>query len=167
MQAKHGARIGAVSFFALALALLAAGSTACAAQVFPDADLLTVDQRISSAFVAGDLVYLQAHIAPDFRFTHGLLEGNSEDRATVLSNAARRPPFYIRRETSAAVAEIHGDTGLVMGRLSAARGPLLNDADQRPRCLVINFVHLYRRHHRTWQWVSHRTAQVITPPAPC
>ena len=116
----------------------------------------------------GDVKLLERHLGEDLVFTHGWFDGGKETKSNLLANAKKEPPrFYLYRKVSSQVVEMHGDIALVLGRLDVRRLPLAKNKETEQMCYALNYVHLYERRKGVWQFVSHRTAQLVEPSLPC
>jgi hypothetical protein len=152
-----------VVFLLVALVIVAALPHAAVAQVeLGDfaTELADLDRRLEEAAVKGDADLLARHLGDDFSFTH--VEGTTETKSDYLSRARRIPGrYFFARDVSHQVVEIHGDVGLVVGRLDIRGfGPRADLTKARqPVCSAIEYVHLYARRDRQWTFVS--TEQLI------
>jgi hypothetical protein len=91
----------------------------CGAQVrSADSQLAELDKRLQQAVVDGRADLLEHFLAEDFTFTHG--EDTKDTKAVWVARARQVPRHYLRRDVSSQVVEIHGDVGLVFGRLDTA-----------------------------------------------
>jgi len=133
-----------------------------------EAELIDLDRRLQEAMVAGDVKLLEQHLGDDFVFTHGWFQGGQETKGDLLKKAKKEPPrFYIYRKVSSQVAEMHGDIALILGRVDVRRLPLAKNKETEQMCYALNYVHLYERRKGVWQFVSHRTAQMVEKSLPC
>lgn len=129
-------------------------------------ELIALDRRIQAAMVTNNLPVLRRMIADDFRFEHS--DGTTERKADVLKAAALNPRYYLRRKVVQAEAEVHGSFGLVFARLEVASGADPADAhEHKAVCYALSYVHVFRKRHRQWQLLSHRTTALIKPERPC
>src|SRR5438067_184413 len=103
-------------------------------------ELAALDQRLQQAVVDGRPEILEQFLSDDFSFTHG---EDTKDNKTVWVNRAKQVPrHYLRRDVSMQVVEIHGDLGLVFGRLDTRGFPPAADPKASvPRCLALDYVH--------------------------
>jgi hypothetical protein len=152
---------------ALALIALATCSTRPVAQsVGVEKQLAELDKQLQQAIVDGRADLVAHYYAPDFTFTHG--EDTKDNQAVWVQRAKQTPRHYLRRQVSGQVIEIHGDVGLVFGRLDT-RGfpPSADPLTSTPRCLAFEYVHTYAKRNGEWLFVSHRTTRVIEDSHPC
>ena len=131
-----------------------------------DTELALLDRQLQQAVVDGRADVLQRFLSDDFIFTHG--EDTKDNKAVWVARAKQHPRHYLRREVSKQVVEIHGDVGLVFGRLDS-RGfpPSADPLTATPRCLALEYVHVYQRRGGEWRFLSHRTTRVIEESHPC
>jgi Domain of unknown function (DUF4440) len=139
----------------------------CGAQVrSADSQLAELDKRLQQAVVDGRADLLEHFLAEDFTFTHG--EDTKDTKAVWVARARQVPRHYLRRDVSNQVVEIHGDVGLVFGRLDT-RGfpPSADPAASTARCLALEYVHTYAKRSGEWIFLSHRTTRVLEESHPC
>ncbi len=129
--------------------------------------LLNLDRKIQEAVVIGDSLLMDSVLANDFLFTHGFMNGGQEDEAKWKQLARRNPPLYFYRRVDSATVELHGDIALVLGTLSIKRRPIARNNETENYCYTLAYVHLYAFRKNRWQFLSHRTAKSVMPPAPC
>ena len=133
-----------------------------------ETELIDLDRRLQEAMVTGDAKLLGQYLGDDFVFTHGLFQGGQETKSDLLDKAKKESPrIYIYRKVSSQVAEMHGDTALVLGRLDVRRVPLARNKETEQMCYALNYVHLYERRKGVWRFISHRTAQMVEQILPC
>ena len=130
------------------------------------ADLAALDKQLQQAVVDGRADLLERFLSEDFTFTHG--EDTKDNKAVWVMRAKQVPRHYLRREVSSQVVELHGDVGLVFGRLDT-RGfpPSADPITSIPRCLSLDYVHAYARRNGQWVFISHRTTRVVEESHPC
>jgi len=129
-------------------------------------ELAELDKLLQQAVVDGRADLLQRFLSDDFSFTHG--EDTKDNKAVWVMRAKQVPRHYLRRDVSRQVVEIHGDVGLVFGRLDM-RGfpPSADPATSTPRCLALEYVHAYTKRKGEWVFLSHRTTHVIEDSHAC
>lgn len=132
-----------------------------------ETEILEFDRRLQEAMVIGDVKLLERHLGDDFIFTHGWFEGGTETKQKLLENAKKETRFYIYRKVSSQVVEMHGKIALVLGRLDVRRQPLAKNNESEQMCYALNYAHLYEQRKGRWQFISHRTAQMIERSKPC
>ena len=132
----------------------------------PKSELAGLDRQLQQAVVDGKPELLQRFLSEDFTFTHG---SNTRDtKAIWVVRAKQQPNHYLRRDVTKQEVEIHGSVGMVFGRLDT-RGfpPTADPVKDTPRCLALEYVHVYERQGSEWRFVSHRTTRVIEDSHPC
>ena len=129
--------------------------------------LAELDRRIQEAMASGDVKIIERYVGDDLIFTHGWFEGGTETKQQLLENAKKETRFYVYRKVSSQVVEMHGDVALVLGRLDVRRQPLAKNKETEQMCYALHYVHLFERRKNLWQFISHRTAQMIQPGKPC
>jgi len=132
----------------------------------PETELYVVDRRLQDAIVGGDIYFLDRHLGDDFILTKGWFSGSVQTKTDMLKGAKSRREFYIHRNVSSQVVELHGDVALVFGRLDVRRLPRAKDGETEQMCYSLSYIHVYVRRKDIWQIVSHRTATEVTP-SPC
>jgi hypothetical protein len=110
-------------------------------------ELIDLQQRIDDAVVAGDLAFLQDAYATDFRFKHGT--GHVDGKESWLKGVEKNKGSYVSRVHSDGEAEIHGDVGVVAGKLKVVR--------KDNHGYVLTYVRVFARHDGRWQMITHRT----------
>lgn len=168
-SSSNMARTG--KLLALAIAWIAAS---CAGSPAPLAEppelqdhLARLDARIQRAIAVDDTPTLESVLASDFLFTHGWLSGGHETRQQILDRSRDRKGFYFSREVSEQIVELHGNVGLVLGRLDVRRQPIPRNAETEPQCYALSYIHVYERRSGEWLFLSHRTAQMLEPRRSC
>jgi ketosteroid isomerase-like protein len=130
-----------------------------------DGVLKELDRAIQDASVSGDAALLERHLADDFAFTH--FGGNRDDKAHWVGLARRNPRPYLRRAVSEQLVEAHGDVALVLGRLDVQTPPRGGQADARPSCYALRYLHAYARREGRWMFLSHHTTAMIEDAQTC
>jgi hypothetical protein len=150
----------------VALAILIATPVVHGQAADAASELARLDRLLQQAVVDGRVELLDSHLSEDFTFTHG--EDTKDNKAVWVNRAKQVPNHYLRRDVSRQTVELHGDVGLVFGRLDTRGFPPSADPKTAiPRCLAIEYVHAYARRHARWMFVSHRTTRVIEESRPC
>ncbi len=127
------------------------------------AELASLDRQWQEAVVRGDAEFIDQRTASSFLFTHG--GGTQSDtKADWLRITRRVPARFVERKAGSQSVEVHGDVGLVFGRLDIRTA---GTADAGPRCYAIAYVHVYARDHGVWMFLSHRTTETLESPRPC
>ncbi len=132
-----------------------------------ETELIALDRQIQEALVSGDAKIIERYVGDDLVFTHGFLEGGTETKQNLLDNAKKETRFYLYRKVSAQTVEMHGKVALLLGRLDVRRQPLEKNNETEQMCYALNYVHLYEWRKGRWQFLSHRSAQMIEPSKPC
>jgi hypothetical protein len=130
-------------------------------------DLARLDADIQKAIVLDDTPTLEKVLAPDFLFTHGWVAGGQETRAQLLERSRDRKGFYFSRAVSEQVVELHGNIGLVLGRLDVRRRPIARNSETEPQCYALAYIHVYEKRGSEWLFLSHRTAEMVEPRRSC
>src|SRR6185295_3634310 len=101
-------------------------------------ELATLDKQLQQAVVDGHADLLERFLSDDFSFTHG--EDTKDTKAIWVNRAKQVPRHYLRRDVSMQVVELHGELGLVFGRLDT-RGfpPSADPKTSVPRCLALDY----------------------------
>ena len=128
--------------------------------------ILLLDKKIQQAVVIGDTLLIDTAVAPNFSFTHGLLEGDVDTKATWRAFAKVSPKTFFSRDVDSAVVEIHGDVAMVCGRLNV-KANFEKDNKLHTVCYSLHYVHLYQRTNNRWVFTSHRTAKMVVPEYRC
>ena len=134
--------------------------------VVADVEVLkALDRAIQEASVTGDAPLLERHLADDFAFTH--FGGQRDDKAHWLGLARRNPRPYLQRAVSEQQVERHGDVALVLGRLDVRTPPRPGQAEARPSCYSLRYLHAYARRDGRWLFLSHHTTSMIAEAQVC
>lgn len=128
--------------------------------------ILLLDKKIQQAVVIGDTLLIDTTVATDFVFTHGLLNGEVDTKATWRAFAKASPKTFFCRDVDSAVVEIHGDVALVCGRLNV-KANFEEENKLQTFCYSLHYVHLYQKRKNRWVLISHRTAKMIVPEYHC
>ena len=127
------------------------------------AELLSLDKQWQDAVVTGDVEFIEKRTADDFVFTHG--GGTMVDtKADWVRRTKQVPQRQLQRKASNQSVEMHGDIGLVFGRLDVRA---ITQTGSNPVCYALEYVHLYARRKGQWMFLSHRTTQGIGASHPC
>jgi hypothetical protein len=132
-----------------------------------ETELVELDRRIQEAMANGDVKTIEQYVGEDLLFTHGWFQGGTETKQNLLENAKKETRFYVYRKVSSQIVEMHDNVALVLGRLDVRRQPLAKNKETEQMCYALNYVHLYERRKGLWQFLSHRSAQMIEPSLPC
>ena len=132
-----------------------------------ETELVELDRRIQEAMANGDVKTIEQYVGEDLVFVHGWFEGGTETKQKLLENAKKETRFYLYRKVSSQAIEMHGNVALVLGRLDVRRQPLAKNKETEQMCYALHYVHLFERRKNLWQFLSHRTAQMIEPSLPC
>jgi hypothetical protein len=157
MHPHHRARSGAPVAWLFAAVFL----TFAQAPV-TDPALADLDKHLQAAVVKGQSDLVERHYSADFAFTH--YGGDTDSKAKWVALAKQDPKPYLARDVRDQVTEVHGDVGIVTGRLDVrvpARPP------QGPLCYALRYVHVYAKRDGVWMFLSHRTSQMIEESHPC
>ena len=130
-------------------------------------ELAGLDRRIQEAMANGDVKTIEQYVGEDLVFVHGWFQGGTETKQKLLENAKKETRFYLYRKVSSQVVEMHGNIALVLGRLDVRRQPLAKNKETEQMCYALHYVHLFERRKGLWQFLSHRTAQLVEPSLPC
>jgi len=125
----------------LALGVLARAATPA------EQELAGLQQRIDDAVVANDAAFLTNAYADDFRFKHGT--GLVDNKESWLKSVAKNQGSFVVRAHSDVEAEIHGDTGIVAGKLKVVR--------KDNHGYLLDYVRVFTRRDGHWQMIMHRT----------
>ena len=128
--------------------------------------ILLLDKKIQQAAVIGDTLLIDTAVAADFVFTHGLLSGDLDTKSTLRDFATANPKTFLSREVDSAVAEIHDDVAVVLGRLNV-QANFKDDDKLQKFCYSLHYVHLYQKRNNKWLFISHRTAKMVVPEYRC
>ena len=128
--------------------------------------ILLLDREIQQAVVIGDTLLIDTTVAPDFVFTHGLLNGDVDTKSTWRDFARVNPKTFLSREVDSAVVEIHDDMAMVLGRLNV-KANFEDDNKMQTFCYSLHYVHLYQKRNNRWLFISHRTAKMVVPEYRC
>lgn len=135
-----------MSRFLLCLACLLS-FTAASAQTPAEQELITTQQKIDDAIVAGDTGWLQDAYTGDFYFLHGT--GSVDNKESWLKAVAKNKGNFLARQHSDVKVDLHGDIGITHGKLRVTR--------QDQNGYVLDYVRVYVRKDGRWQLLSHRT----------
>ena len=126
-------------------------------------ELALVDRQWQEAVVRGDAEFIERRTSGSFVFTHGG-GTRSDTKADWLRITRQVPRRFLERKTSKQSVELHGDVGLVFGRLDiqVSRGP-----DSGASCYALEYVHLYAFENGQWMFLSHRTMKGLEALHPC
>jgi hypothetical protein len=125
----------------LALSVLARAATPA------EQELIDLQQRIDDAVAGGDRAFLQGAYADDFRFKHGT--GLVDNKESWLKSVEKNQGNFLSRAHSDVEAEIHGDVGIVAGKLKVVR--------KDNHGYLLDYVRAFVRRDGHWQMIMHRT----------
>lgn len=129
------------------ITLLFAALLPASAQVPEEKNLADYQQQIDDAVVRGDLDFLTKAFAADFRFKHGT--GLVDNKDSWLKAVEKNKGSYLSRAHSDLEAEVHGDVGIVAGKLKVVR--------QDNHGYLLDYVRVFVRRDDRWQMITHRT----------
>ena len=110
--------------------------------------LVQLNQQIDEEVVEKNMTSLRNRYTSDFIFSHGT--GKVEGKESWLQAVSRGN--FISRTHDSVKAEMHGNIGIIRGKLTVVRGG--EAAQQR---YFIRYVRVYMRKQRSWQMISHYT----------
>jgi len=143
--------------FALAVAVsLLSTSSALAASGADEKALMDLENRISAAYRAGDVAFVEKTL--DERYTLTNSHAAVSHRADDLAELRKHDPHYDVFETHDMIARVYGDTGVVIGvvSLKGTSGGKAFDADMR-------FTDTFVRTNGAWTLVAAQVTRIEKP----
>jgi len=124
----------------------------------PDAmAVLQLERDIESHTVAGDVAWVQSHLADSFVMVHGdtWITGKplmlADNKESYLKRVAAKQ--YLARSISQSKVEMHGDVAITCGQYIAENGP----GGTARSWFSVWFERVYEKRDGQWIFVSHRT----------
>lgn len=110
----------------------------------------TLNRQLDHAVVNKKGDFLKNHYADDFYFTHGT--GKVDSKETWIKAVLDTAAHYLYRMHDSTAVELHGDIGIVRGKLYVQR-----KAPDRIRDYSLKYVRVFVYRDRRWQLISHYT----------